>query len=240
MKMTIHLLAILCLINFTTACQIDKDDLIEQLMTNEEAAEVIESLMSAADGGFTKELEAATQIAVEDYEIYMEDCDYGADSTFTCSNAGNVRSYDWETHYQWAIECNNASIPTLFNFKSEKTGSYNGPRLDRAGEGLANLEISNLSPVPAGTPLQLTGGLDFDGTEILSRHDETLNTAMDMSLSSLQIDKTSLEIISGTGTFSMTVTGMDGTSQGIDGSLRFLGGGSLEVTINGQVFVVSM
>lgn len=240
MKNSLNLFAMCIALLFATSCQKVKEVIAEKLMTLEETSETIENILDSAECGLTSDIEDLVAMASENYELLKVDCNYSFDSTFSCSNDGSLRAYDFAVDYGWTVTCDDFNIPQTIDFLSSKNGSYTGPRLERTGTGNATLQLTNISPIPPGTNYTLNGAYHFDGSETLVLRNTSVDITIEMELTNTEITKTTFEIVSGNGTFKLVAEGNQGTSETYEGSIQFLGNGQAEVTINGEVFVVSI
>lgn len=232
--------AMLCVLLLTTSCQKIKENIVENLMTLEEASETIENILDSAECGLASEMEDLAEMAYDNYDNLKTDCNYAFDTTFSCSNDGSMRAYDFMVNYSWAVICDDFNIPTTLDFNSSKNGSYSGPRIVRSGNGNSVFQLNNISPIPPGTNYTLNGTHNFSGTQELLLRNTTLELTVEMQLTDIEIAKTTFEIISGTGTFKIIGVGNHGNSETYEGTIVFLGNGQAELTINGEVFVISI
>ncbi|RMG79908.1 MAG: hypothetical protein D6714_15580 [Bacteroidetes bacterium] len=222
------------------ACQKPSGDLLKQLLTHEEAAQTVESLLSSANCGVMSQIENLAQTASQDYSVYKEDCSYDNDTSFSCSNDAGLRDWDYTVNYAWKVTCNDLQIPETLDFTATSSGAFNGPRLTQSGSGQSALQLGNLSPIPPTDNYTLNGTSDYSGTQKVVPRDQSMTLTAHINLTDLAVSKTTYKVESGNGDFLLTAQSTTGFSETIEGTIVFLGNGQAEVTINGETFTISI
>lgn len=239
MKTSIKLLAFSALF-ILASCQKVKENIIEKLLTFEEASHTIETLLNSANCGLVDEIENLAQMASENYELFSEDCNYGIDTSINCGNDSGLRAWNYTLNYSWGVTCDELNIPQTIKFVSSKMGDFKGTRLEQSGNSHSNLQLVNLSPIPVGTNYVLNGSHNFTGSQELLIRDKSMTLTINIDLTNIEITKSTYEIVTGTGNFTIVAENGNDISEMIEGELIFLGNGQAEVTINGETFLVSI
>lgn len=203
----------------------------EPVLTDEQTTEVVESTVSTNDAGVTTDYTEMAKVAVDDYNTYKYNCTYADDTTYTINQSTGIRTYNTTVNLAWTVDCNGGTVNAI-TFDYNRSGSYSGPKLTRSGSETGQLTFTNLesadSYVIANGSLTANGNLDFS----VQGDEKTASTVMTISLSELQVDKTSYEILSGSGTLNVEATGEENSTT-LTGSIIFVGGGQATVTVNG-------
>ena len=227
-----YLILILFLFVALASCDRDNDSISE-----EEAADLIGATLSSDDSGLGADLIYMAAKAIEEETNYSSDCNYTGDSAFSSSFSGPERSYSFNYTYDWTVTCENF-IPVALNFNTTRSGDYDGRFVDHTGNGLGNFVLTDLF---SGSELTLNGTYSNTGSSTLTRRGtaRTIDSEVEVTLTNVKIEKTSLEINSGAAVVTVLATGED-NSVSYNGSITFLGNGALEVVVNGNVYTFSV
>ncbi len=202
-------------------------------MTEEQAADYIETSISSSDGGFNEELRKVVELAYAEYE---NNCSYTGDTTFT-SEYNGVRSYNYTSTMDWFVTCDGLAVSSI-TFNLNKTGNYEGPRLTRQGTTTGSITISDLlntTSYTANGSLTSNGSAEFTGV----KNNVSTTMSSSMTLSNLSVNKTSYEIESGAASVQIDATG-NSNSASFNASVTFNGGGSADITINGTTYSITI
>jgi len=219
---------------FLSACKKNK----EPVISNDEAADVVETTVSTKDAGVSDDYTEMSKIVVEDYALYQSNCSYTDDTSYSVTQNTGVRTYDMDMTLSWTVDCTGGQANSVI-FDYNKTGTYNGPRLTRTGKSSGQLTFTNIAPTE--TYLIANGTLTANGTSDFSVQgtDKSLSTVTTFTLSNLHVDKTTYEITEGTATVNLEATGED-DSLTLTGSVTFLGSGQATITINGTSYTIDI
>lgn len=222
------------LILLATSCKKNE----EPVLTEEEAADVVESTVSTKDAGVCEDYTEMAVIAVEKYPVYEFDCSYTDDTSYSIYQSSGIRTYDMDVNLAWTVDCSGGTVNTI-TCDYNRTGSYTGPRLTRTGSETGQLTFGNLESSFA--YLTASGNLTANGTSDFSAQgtEKSISTVMTVTLTGLHIDKTSYQITEGSGTLNIEATGED-DSITLTGSITFLGSGQATVTINGTSYTIDL
>jgi hypothetical protein len=87
----------------------------------------------------------------------------------------------------------------------------------------------------------LNGTYNRSGSQTSKVRDRNSFTSeLDMTLASLSVNKNTLQIDGGTGTFTLTGSVAGGGSFSYEGSITFLGNGMATITINGETYEIDL
>ncbi|MCB9230112.1 MAG: hypothetical protein H6581_00495 [Bacteroidia bacterium] len=227
-KLSLYLIAMLAGF-FFTSCNRDGE-----VISEDEAADVIEYALSADAAGFSSQAEESAKMA----ETYLADCGLTGDSTLTfSSNTGALIDYDYSFTWNWELHCNGL-VPNQFDLDYTSTGTYNAARMSSDDQGTASFVLSNLTGQGDYT---LNGNFERTGSqESKVRNKNSFTSDLTVTLTNVTVSKSTYEITGGTGTLTITGSSSDGTAFSFTGSVTFLGGQSATLVLNGQSFSVSL
>lgn len=212
-----------------TSCK--KDD-PEDPMTDDQAADLIESILSSEDGGVSEDYISSAKIAVEEYPAYQFDCSFSGDSTFHRSISG-ARTFDVSSILSWSGVCAGGQVTSLEFALSNQT-TYSGPALSRVGSSTGQLVLTNLASSYA--TLALSGNLSSTGNATYGS--KISDTDVNMTFTNVAVDKTSYKIVSGTASITITAS-LNGTSVTKTAQVTF-NGNTATITINGNTYTFTM
>ncbi|MBN8679006.1 MAG: hypothetical protein J0M29_12330 [Chitinophagales bacterium] len=221
--------AILALAAISTSCRKDPQEVIE-LLTESEAAEIIEDAVANRTSGLT----APTIDASEIVEAYLNACGEPGDTTFSTSKTAGVATYSYVFGMDWLLTCSNLGVPQSAEVGIEGNGNYSSPHWTGIQTTVGNLVFTGLSPQE--TAYVVNGSYDLDGnlTGSLRKVNPSINCVISMEVTNLLLDKTTQKISGGSGTFTLTASTANGQSKTMEGTLVFNGNNTVTVTVNGH------
>ncbi|MCB9273350.1 MAG: hypothetical protein H6564_04870 [Lewinellaceae bacterium] len=212
----------------------------ENLITEDDALDVIEGAMIVPSEGLGAEVESAIYLADEYAEktITGNPCGETFDSTTMRSvNYPNLTA-SYTSTWEWTVICNNANIPSALDLSRTAAGTYETARLLSDDSAGSTLNVSNLI---LGDNYVINGGYGRQGSqESKVRNHSAFSSLLTVDVTDLNVDKGTHSIQSGAATFTLTLTlsGPQSGSQTFEGSIVFNGGGSATITINGNSYTV--
>ena len=214
-----------------TSCK-KEEAAAEEPISDDETAELIESIISTENGGASEEYKSSSQIAVEEFPAYQYVCTYAGDTAMYRAFTG-VRTFEVSSALNWFATCTNNEVTSL-TFEMSNQSTYDGPALSRSGNSTGQFVLSNLAMsyselMMAGT-LSTTGNVNFGN--------KTTETAVDMSFVNVAIDKSSFEMVSGTAQVNVTAT-LNGTTVTKSALVTF-NGNMATIVINGNTYTFTM
>lgn len=245
-KKTIWIVGIMALA--ITACNDDDSSNEPNAMSTEEAAEIVATSMAESTEGLTSQVEKASEDATQLVEQTNEggktagstSCGMDSTATFTRTNpSGSAVEYDYAFTYNYMMACNNVNLPEAITIGFEQEGMIDAPRFSTVDARSGIFSITNLDL--GETEYQFNGTYDREGTHTSKINQQNSYTVdMDVDLTSLTINKGTYEITGGTASVTIAGTATNGASYNFTGSLDFLGGSEVQVTINGESFIINI
>jgi hypothetical protein len=224
-------LAVLFFALLTTlaSCRKDPEEVIE-LLTESEAAEIIEDAVATRTAGFTLPAIDAAQIV----ETYLNSCNTPGDTSLQKSKSSGAATYNYTFDMDWLVACSDLGVPLSAQVGIAGAGTFGSPHWSGTDQTTGNLNFTGLSPqeinyVVSGD-YNLTGNL----TGSLRRVTPSFDCTLALELTNLTMDKNTYKITGGTGTAVVTASTANGQSKTLNGTLAFNGNGSVTVEVNGH------
>jgi len=218
------------------ACSKD-DTPDQQLVTDDEAVEIVETSVSSRSGGFT---EASADMAQQVPTALLGGCNQQGDTLLAHNGSNLFAAYNYSNNVSWLLTCSNLNVPQQIDFSTNATTSFDAQRWDGSGTATGNLTFSGLASLQ--TAYVCNGAYQYQGTVTGSVRNQnpTLTTDLDAVLTDLAIRKSDQYITGGTGNFTLTVSNGAGQSQTISGAIVFNGDGTATVTIGGKSYTITL
>lgn len=214
---------------FTTSCRKNAEE-VQALVTDSEAAEILETTISERSAGMTVPTTEMAEIATES----SLDCGLTNDTSFQVSKTVGLNSYSRNFNLQWTVNCTQFGVPenALFNVSGSGTfGSANWTGNTTADGALTFTGLSLQQPnYTAYGTYNYAGTLQGD----LRRTDPTLSCVATITMDNLTISKATNEITSGSGSATLTVTSASGQTASFTGTVVYNGNGTVTVVVNGH------
>ena len=232
--LSVFLLSIL----FLSSCDNTEEKEI-QLITEEDAVEVVESALMYGSEGISDEAKDASEVA-KDYSeaASISSCGESFDSTLIKEiERPKIRAF-YSTSWAWMISCNDFFIPEALSFGRTATGTYETSRFIGDSQSSSTWGLDSLI---LGGSWNLVGSYNRSGThQSKVRNQNALSFELEIEMASLEVDKGDLEIRSGTGTFSLLLSDGNDNSTSLEGSITFLGDGMATIIINGNTYEIEL
>ena len=209
-----------------------RGEVIETL-SESEAAEVIQSAISADTEGLVVQIEDAAEIA----QAYLDSCGQVFDSTIHKTQTLGIRSFDYTFIWNWQMTCNGLNIPQSFKIDYNAKGDYETSRMSSDDISTGNFTIIGLAP--SAPNLIYDGSITRSGAQVSKIGNQSSFTSqVQISTQTLTFSKNSQEIISGTA--NATISGMDsnGNNFSFSGQIVFSGNQAANLTINGNIYPI--
>ncbi len=250
MKKIMSLLTLASLVWLVTACQPTNDEQPqpEQTISEEEAAELVETAMGSNTEGMSAEAENAAAMAAGSYDSNgnaLVDCGETNDTTLSYNRNLPNGYVNYTNDIQWTLECNQLNVPVQMQYVGDASGGFETYRSMGSFTALTAFDLSGIAPAQ---PEYVINGLyTFDGTVQgkgvgigSSQLEGTYTLTLEITAENVTFDKDAFEITGGTATFVLTVSVDDGVPVTIEGSIEFLGNGDATVVINGETFDIDL
>lgn len=212
-----------------TACRKDAED-IKALLSNSEAAEVLEIMITERTAGMT--MPTIDMAAIAESVDYT--CGVTGDTTYTLTKSVGATTYSRNFNLSWLVTCNNVNIPQSLDFDVNGSGTFSG--LNWTGSTTATGEMAFTGLGVQATDYNASGSYQYTGTFTgdLRRTDPSVNCTANLTLTDLVINKSAQQITGGTGTATLTATSASGESVTFNATIIFNGNGSVTVEVNGH------
>jgi len=223
-----------------TGCEEDNmnvDDTAQ--LTDDQAVAVVESAMASTTEGISSEVDDAITLADEYTEKSNNDpCGITFDSTFARKWNEQGYSASFSTAWTWTVNCQNGRVPSSLSFLRTANGTYEGPNLESSDQASGEWTVSNLL---SGSSWILNGSHTRSGEHDSQVGDmNTFKSEVSMDFSSIAVSKSQAEIVGGTGTIDVILTGSNGTNKSWEGTITFQGNGKATIVLNGATYTIDL
>ncbi|MEZ4829934.1 MAG: hypothetical protein R3C61_27180 [Bacteroidia bacterium] len=230
-RITPSYLMIALIATLTWSCQ---EETLE-IVSEEEAVEVIESAVVTSTEGMSSQVEDAAAMT----EVYVNSiCGQSFDSTITKSLASGTRTYNYTYMWDGSLTCNGAGIPQSISFTYSSNGQYDTPRMSSADQASGSFVLSGLQPSSGNYVYNGSFGRSGSQTSKI-RNQNSFTSQLTLTTTNLTVDKSSYEILSGTADVVLTGTASNGTGFSFTGQITFNGNQSATLIVNGTSYPIS-
>lgn len=210
-----------------------KDEIIAAL-SQSDAAEIIESNFQSNVGGLTTTIEDIAEqliLAVEEADL----CDQPYIKTVEQAHQGAQFEGSYNSDITYTMTCSGImQNPQTAAVTVQSAASYVTPKISSDDNSGFSGVVSGLQ----GLQLMLEGTFESTGVQEVSISDPMMiSSQIEINLSSLVIEKLSLSIIEGDGSFSFTGSTQDEVFE-YEGTIIFNGDNSATLIINGEVHII--
>ena len=211
-----------------TSCRKDPEEIIE-LLSNSEAAEIVETALATKTAGLTMPAIDAAQII----EAYLNNCNVPGDTTLSKSKVAGPATYSYTFSMDWLITCSNLNVPQSAEVDIAANGSFSTLHWTGSDVSAGNLTYTGLDFQAPAYIINGSYSLEGDITGSLRKVDPSFNCTTELTVVNMTIDKDALKVTGGSGTVKITGTTANGGSKTLDGSLTFNSDGTATVKVNG-------
>ncbi len=212
------------------ACRKSAEDVAE-LISESEAAEIVETAVSGRSAGLTLPTVDMAQII----DTYLQTCGVPGDTTLQKSNANGFATYNYTFGLEWLIHCNGLGLPLDASVDVTGNGTFSTARWSGSDQGTGTLTFTGLGVQETAYVVNGSYALSGDLTGDLRRVDPSFDCTTTIQITDLRIAKSTYQITGGTGTIQVVATNGQGNTRTLDGTLVFNGDGTVTVTVNGHV-----
>lgn len=210
----------------------------EQVITTDDAADVVEYSLSSSSGGFAEQVSDGSEYA---YEQGLRagtslECGVAFDTTVTRSHTGTITaSYTHQRHF--LLGCDSASNPVSLEYSGSYSGNYDGPRMHSSNTGNRNWIVKGLE---AGSADYIYNGSFTRSGEHVSevRNQYTFTSSLSMNTSNLHVAKSDRRIVSGTSSLTLSCMVSNGNTYSFSGSIVFNADHTATLTLNGNTYTI--
>lgn len=216
-----------------SACKKDSSN-SSAAVTEADAAELTTDAIIPANGGMT--IQASSSVTLYASASTKLSCGVKKDTTISGASAqGFVPSYKYSLNWNYQLECD--VNPQTFTFNFTGSSSYVGVLMTSDDSSTGTFVVST---TPSAADYTVNTSYERKGTQT-SKVGQQNSFTSDLKITSanVMIDKTTNEIVSGTGTVSITGATTGGRSFSFGGTIKFLGNKTGSITLNsGKVYPV--
>lgn len=225
-------MAVVVLSISAVACVDDATELLE----DEDVVELLENALNSKAGGFDAQMTDMLGLV----ETYKDSCNATIDSSYTKENGlGSIITYGYTYAWGGTVNCDASNSPESIDFTYSSIGTYTAPRMTSTDDGTYNVTVTGLAPAEAN--YTLAGSYTRIGTQTTKiRNELTFTATLGVSLNSLNVEKTTKDIVDGGGTFTVTGTTSGGESVSYDGTLNYNNDNTVTVNLNGKDYTIEL
>ena len=218
-----------------TACKKDGTGSLSAsaTVTEADAAEMTTDAITPATGGMVTQLNSSVTI----YKTVSLSCGVQKDSAIIKSSiSGATPSYNYSLSWNYMLTCNGI-IPVQLAFNFSGAANYGGLRMSSTDNSTGGFLMTGLQLSSAQYLFNAT--YKRTGTTISKiGNQNTFNSTITITGASIAIDKSSLEIVSGSASVNISATSSSGKSFTFNGSITFLGSKKANLVLNSGVSYV--
>lgn len=214
------------------ACVTDAEELLE----DEDIAELIENALNSKSGGFDAQLEDMLYLI----ENYQDQCGQSIDSTFSKEKGlGSIVTYGYTYAWQGVVNCDSTNTPQDIDFTYTSNGTYTAPRMSSSDDGTYTMNVSGI--LPSNTQYNVVGSYTRVGTQTTKiRNELTFTATLGVALTQMNIDKTTKNISAGSATFTVTGETAGGETISKEGIITYNGDNTVTVNINNKDYTFDL
>jgi hypothetical protein len=224
----------------TESCR--KEEQEEVPVTTDDAADVITYALESSSGGYAAQTtEAATFMDTEGLRVSSASlqCGIPFDSTLSVNYSGNVTA-TYSLGWDLLLTCNVQSVPQSLSFTSNYSGNYDGPVMQSSNSGNLNWTITGLATGNS-NPYVFNGSFTRNGSHTSKvRNRTTFTSDLTINLTNVTVDKTTQQIISGSGSVVLNCESSTGIAYSFSGTIVFAGSGNATLTLNNTNYNISL
>ncbi|MEZ4686354.1 MAG: hypothetical protein R3B47_09885 [Bacteroidia bacterium] len=233
-KAMFAVLAVFAAMLFTSSC-LEKEEIVT--LTEQEAVYLVEAAVQDESAGTTYMMEASSEELVASSSL-NDVCDSLFQKAWQYNHNGTRAQANYAAGFSYQFSCNAAKIPTSAHIDYAQSGTFAGLRLSGADSASCSIDIAGLQP--SATLLVFDGSYGRSGTHDFSANNKrNINSTISLTLTQVEMDKSSYEITSGSGTFSLTGSTQNG-SFSYKGTIVFNGNKQATITINGNTYQIDL
>ncbi|MDP5082237.1 MAG: hypothetical protein NWP87_06225 [Winogradskyella sp.] len=223
---------------YLTSCSKDNSPIVFSEVTEEEAAELIETSLQKSTGGLNEITKTYSEELTTDITL-NESCDTAYEESFTYSYNTNSIQADYLTNWSYEMTCTDLDVPESVVFEASSAGNYTTTRIVSEDTMQTSASISGLQP--SSQTLIFNGSFKREGAQeiTINLNTRSLSSSLKVDFTNLIVDKSTYAITSGTGTASLMGINQN-NSFSFEGTVVFNGNGSATLTLNGNSYQIDI
>ncbi len=241
MKKSIWILA--SMLTVFVACKDDDADVPNAISSEEAAVMVGSSFASNSAGVYFVSKESASKsedILEENANGRIATC--GVSQTIDLSGAspvGGAITWSYDFNYTFRLNCNTEELPDNITVALTYNGNFDGPKLAFEHSGLSELALTGLEE--SDDHFVLDGIYKRSGSfEIKEGEKKTGSSSIEITLTAVEIDKSTHTITSGSSSFLLQGSVSSKGSFKYSGTVEFNGNDTAKLKIKSETFLVNL
>jgi len=199
-------------------------------VTEADAAELTTDAVAPSSGGMVAQLNTSVSINTS----VPLSCGVAKDSTIAKSSAtGATPTYSYNLSWNYLLNCNGI-IPSTLTFNFTGNASYDGLSMSSNDKSTGQFILSGLQPASSQYVFNTTYNRAGNTASKIARQ-YTFTSNLTIKSTNIAVDKSSLQILSGSATVSITATSSSGKTFTFNGTITFLGGKKATLVLNSGV-----
>jgi hypothetical protein len=138
------------------------------------------------------------------------------------------------------MSCTDLDTPETAEFNATSSGTYSTQKIESSDASQTSFSILGLESTSEN--YVFNGNFKRDGNQqiTINQNTRSLNSAVYLEIVNLNVDKVNYEIISGSGTLTLTGKANQGNSFSFEGTLIFNGNETATLTLNGTSYEINL
>lgn len=213
-----------------TACKKGSNSSTSATVTEADAVQLTSDAIEPTTGGMTIQANSSVKIYAD--ASTKLSCGVSKDTTITgASVAGAIPSYSFLLSWNYKLNCD--TNPQQFTFNFTGSSSYSGLLMTSNDSSTGTFLVST---TPSAANYTVNTSYERKGTQTSKvGQKKSFNSDLKITSTNVLISKTTNEIVSGTGTVSITGTTTSGKSFSFGGTITFNGNKQATVVLNSGV-----
>lgn len=196
-------------------------------VTEADAAELATNAIIPASGGFVVQVNSSVTI----YKNVKLSCGVAKDSSITKSSvAGSSQAYNYSLNWNYLLNCSGA-VPNDLTFNFSGQSQYDGPRMASNDNSTGGFVLTGLAPTASAYILNTTYTRNGSQTSRIGRN-YSFTSTLSIKSSNINVDKTTLKILSGTAAVAISGASSSGKSFNFNGTITFKGDNKATLILN--------
>lgn len=218
------------------ACKDDDSPATSNAITSDEAAALVSSsIASEGLGMITGTVSEFTTSLLQSNEGGRKaSCGMSDEFAINGKNDDNSEiEYSFDYAYKFELACEGDS-PSTIAYDLTYNGDFATADQSITYSGLAKLDLGGLQE--AAEAYAMNGTFKRSGSILDKKQNKSVSVNVELTLTSISIDKNIEQISSGTGTYSISGSVPDKGNFKYTGTIKYLGSQSAEITVSGVTF----
>jgi hypothetical protein len=218
----------------TTSCR--RADEIRQLLSESEAAEIIETMIAERSGGVTNPIE----VALISINAYRNNCGELGDTTFSRAKTTGLYTYDAAFTTSWKINCNSQGFPTDASSATSTNSNFTTPNWEGQETSSGNMAVTGLNSSASSYVANGSWNASSELTGDLRNVDPTITCTTVLKLDNVSYKKGTYSIEGGTGTAVITAKNGRGDEKILEAAITFNGNNTFTVKVNSFTYTFDL